>query len=603
MRLRLVPETPEELWDVLAGILTTPAARSVAVGRGDLAGLQQIWNDWLHDGDSHGAEAFVAAPGAVLGLLGAGLLKPAPIRAAGLPDWAQVGAVDPDPEQLIAELLAAQPAIPADLAGWAETASWWGQVRGAIAASPTPPGNAETAWHTWERLDGRFRSWLRDTYGSSLLSTAPFAGLHQVAPRLARRVEEGAKILLVVIDGLGFAQWHPLRRAAGLTVLDATGSLAMIPTLTSVSRQAIFAGELPRDFAEHIRTTRAEERRWRRFWTDRGVADRDISYTKRLGDDADSIPAPHGRIAAVVVNAVDDILHGADVLGDRQVAVGVDLWARTGFLTNLVGVATRAGYETWITSDHGNLPTLPGRAPREGQTVEAGIRVRIYPNPHPAPRGRRARRDLGSARTSDRGRRLLPPVRPRSQRLPHRRQPRRPRRDLSGRGHRPRRTSNGMSPRQPDPNSPRPLDRAMSLPLLETVYRIASLDLSTEERSAQLTIALREHTTDADAKTRVKKMVSRIWINPPQPAVAMIRWAIDHPEHFPDRRLMHTRRARGHGSLRGKRPRPARTLLRSRSNPHRPRPPATARSPLGRDLHSPRGRRQDRHQPAPPRGG
>ena len=97
-----------------------------------------------------------------------------------------------------------------------------------------------------------------------------------------------------------------------------------------------------------------------------------------------------------------------------------------------------------------------------------------------------------------------------------------------------------MRPRQPDPISPRPLDRAMSLPLLDTVYRIASLDLSTEERSAQLTIALRDHTTDADAKTRVKWAVSRIWINPPQPAVAMIRWAIDHPEHFPDRRLMHT---------------------------------------------------------------
>ena len=381
VRLRLVPETPGELWDVLAGILTTPAARSVAVGRGDLASLQGIWNDWLRHGHGDGADAFVEAPGAVLGLLGAGFLKPAPIRATGLPDWARVGAVDPDPEQLIAELLAVQPPLPADLPGWTETASWWGHVRAAIAASPTPPCNAETAWHTWERLDGGFRPWLRDTYGSSLLSTAPFAALHQVAPRLARRVEEGAKILLVVIDGLGFAQWHPLRRAAGLTVLDATGSLAMIPTLTSVSRQAIFAGALPRDFAEHIRTTSAEERRWRRFWTEQGVADRDISYTKTLGDDAGPIPELHGRVAAVVVNAVDDILHGADVLGDRQVAVGVDLWARTGFLTNLVGVATRAGYETWITSDHGNLPTLPGRVPREGQTVEkAGIRVRIYPN-------------------------------------------------------------------------------------------------------------------------------------------------------------------------------------------------------------------------------
>ena len=97
-----------------------------------------------------------------------------------------------------------------------------------------------------------------------------------------------------------------------------------------------------------------------------------------------------------------------------------------------------------------------------------------------------------------------------------------------------------MNSRQPDPSSPRPLDRAMSLPLLDTVYRIASLDLNAEQRSTQLTIALREHTTDADAKTRVKWAVSRVWINPPQPSKAMIRWAIDNPERFPDRRLMHT---------------------------------------------------------------
>ena len=97
-----------------------------------------------------------------------------------------------------------------------------------------------------------------------------------------------------------------------------------------------------------------------------------------------------------------------------------------------------------------------------------------------------------------------------------------------------------MSPRAPDPGSPRPLDRALSVPLLETVHGIAALDLSPEQRSAQLTIALRDHTTDADAKTRLKWVVSPIWINPPEPSATMIRWAIDHPEHFPDRRLMHT---------------------------------------------------------------
>lgn len=381
VRLRLVPETPDELWDALAGVLTTPAARSVAVGRGDLAGLQQMWDDWLRNGLGDGSDAFAAAPGAVLGLLGAGLLNPAPLRVTSLPDWAQVGALAPDPEQLIDELIAVQPSLPSDLADWIETASWWGQVRASIAASPILPDNAERAWRIWEYLDDRFRLWLRLAYGSSLLSTAPFAALHQVAHRLSHRVQEGAKVLLVVVDGLGFAQWHPLRRTVGLTVHDATGSLAMIPTLTSVSRQAILAGELPREFVEHIGSTSAEEKQWQKFWRRQGIADGDISYVKTLGHDGGAIPEMYGRVAAVVVNAVDEILHGAEVLGDRQVAVGIDLWARAGFLKNLIDTATRAGYETWITSDHGNLPTLAVGTPGEGQIVEqAGTRVRIYPN-------------------------------------------------------------------------------------------------------------------------------------------------------------------------------------------------------------------------------
>ena len=158
-----------------------------------------------------------------------------------------------------------------------------------------------------------------------------------------------------------------------------------------------------------------------------------------------------------------------------------------------------------------------------------------------------------------------------------------------------------MNPRQPDPSSPRPLDRALSLPLLETVHRIASLDASTKERSAQLTVALREHTTDADAKAGLKWAVSRIWINPPPPAAAMIRWAIDNPEHFPDRRLMHTGALMATvpfvGSALGQ-------LGRSFALDQTLTVPDLRRRLVarwGRDLHRPGGCRQDHHQPPPPR--
>ena len=382
-RLRLDPSTPTELWDILSQVLVTPLARQIAVERGHLDVLQAAWDDWLRVGDvSPSATVLEAAPGAVLALLGSGLLTPAPVAATDLPKWVSIGAADPDPDELVTQLLTTRPPQPANVHDWIETASWWGQVRAVIATQPVPPQSAETAWETWRQIDTEFGAWLRRSYGTSLLSAAATPRtLHQVAPFLARRVEDGARVLLVVVDGLGFAQWHQVRTVTGLKVIQATGCLAMIPTLTGVSRQAIFAGALPAEFAGTLTTTSAEPRRWAAFWAGRGMAAREVTYSKTLGSDPGDVPKLAGRVAAVVVYAVDEMLHGAEVLGDRQVAAGVDLWVRAGFPQALVEAGIQGGFEVWITSDHGNLPTVAGPVPSEGQTVEsAGTRVRMYPN-------------------------------------------------------------------------------------------------------------------------------------------------------------------------------------------------------------------------------
>jgi hypothetical protein len=381
--LRLDPSTPGELWDVLSQVFVTPLARQIAVARGRLDALQAAWEDWLQVGDeSPSAAALEAAAGAVLALLGNGLLTPAPVAATDLPKWVSIGAADPDPDELVNQLLATRPSQPTNVREWIETASWWGQVRAVIATEPVPPQSAETAWETWQQIDAEFGAWLRRSYGTSLLSAAPTPrALHQVAPFLARRVDDGARVLLVVVDGLGFAQWYQVRAATGLKVVQATGCLAMIPTLTGVSRQAIFAGALPGEFADTLTTTSAEPRRWAAFWAGRGLAAREVTYSKTLGSDAGDVPKLAGRVAAVVVYAVDEMLHGAEVLGDRQVAAGVDVWIRAGFPRALVEAGIEGGYEVWVTSDHGNLPTVAGPVPSEGQTVESlGTRVRMYPN-------------------------------------------------------------------------------------------------------------------------------------------------------------------------------------------------------------------------------
>lgn len=96
-----------------------------------------------------------------------------------------------------------------------------------------------------------------------------------------------------------------------------------------------------------------------------------------------------------------------------------------------------------------------------------------------------------------------------------------------------------MTSRSPKSGTPRALDRLLSLALLDDVYRVAAMDRPVRERSELLTIALRQHTSDADADNKMKKTVTRIWLNPPEPAAGMIRWALDHPDQFPDHRVMH----------------------------------------------------------------
>ena len=48
-------------------------------------------------------------------------------------------------------------------------------------------------------------------------------------------------------------------------------AFAWVPTLTSVTRQSIFAGEPPLYFPDSLETTSKEKAHWLRFWEDQGV--------------------------------------------------------------------------------------------------------------------------------------------------------------------------------------------------------------------------------------------------------------------------------------------------------------------------------------------
>jgi hypothetical protein len=386
IRLRTDPSVPASIWPLLLPEIDSPQLRGLAREPLDPQPLQWAWEEWLRNGSRSAADGLFRKVGArISALLHSGLLRSAPRIAPDLPDWVTTGTVDAPAAEIAAQLLLNPPLerVPRDAAEWIQVAEWWGRLRAALAASPEAPATVRReAWSRWLELDSQFGPWLRSNFGDLTFRTTPLPlTVDKIAAHLAKRWrEQGTKVLLVVLDGMGFAQWASLRESSGLKIDEAGASFAMIPTLTPVSRQAIFAGVLPRQFPESLRKTTWDARRWEAFWSAEGVSVSAIRYTRVGGSSLRDLPAfDQVEVMGMVVSAIDEFLHGAHVLGDVQVTAGVKAWGRQGYLHALVAQASQSGFEVWITADHGNLETDPlGRA-HEGLRVEsAGVRVRWY---------------------------------------------------------------------------------------------------------------------------------------------------------------------------------------------------------------------------------
>ena len=215
--------------------------------------------------------------------------------------------------------------------------------------------------------------------------------LHHIARFLARELarDKSARIALLVVDGLALDQWVTVRRElqdqVPALVMRETSVFAWVPTLTSVSRQALFAGKAPFYFPASIKTTNAEEGLWRQFWEDAGIPKNAIAYKRGLGSgDAvavleSAIQPERTKVLGLVVDTVDSIMHGMQ-LGAAGMHNQVRQWCGMGFLRDCTSYLLDKGYQVWLTSDHGNIECRGQGRPADGVLAEArGERARVYP--------------------------------------------------------------------------------------------------------------------------------------------------------------------------------------------------------------------------------
>lgn len=236
-------------------------------------------------------------------------------------------------------------------------------------------------------IDQRFSQWLLEKYaGLHNHPPVPPVMLHHAPRTMAREIDSGRidKVAMILIDGLAIDQWVTLRNQLNIAEeINESAIFAWIPTVTSVSRQALFSGKAPYQFSNTIHTTSAEPKAWNQFWLDHGLEKNQIFYEKSLGtDDVNALieRLSDRRLKAVglVINTVDDMMHGMK-LGSAGMHNQVKLWAKDGYLQNLINALLDESFSVFITADHGNVEAIGSGKINEGAIAESrGERTRVY---------------------------------------------------------------------------------------------------------------------------------------------------------------------------------------------------------------------------------
>ena len=207
-------------------------------------------------------------------------------------------------------------------------------------------------------LNEQFQKFLSDSYNviiNASLGTSQPRNVTQVTPYIAKQNDE--KSALIVIDGMNFWQatllCNALEDILHNVVFDVSALYSWLPSVTELSRQAIFLGGRPD--INYPQSPAAESKLWLNFWKDKKMPEAHVCY-QHSGQITHRFSSK--RIGYVNTD-LDEKMHSAEnymYLYDDTLR-----WIKEGVLISDIEKLLSEGFRVYITSDHGNIETLPYR--------------------------------------------------------------------------------------------------------------------------------------------------------------------------------------------------------------------------------------------------
>lgn len=170
------------------------------------------------------------------------------------------------------------------------------------------------------------------------------------------------KFVIIVMDGMSEFDWTILSSSFGDIKYERSAVFAMIPTITSFSRQSLVSSKYPLQLLSPWGTGK-EKKEFIDCAMSFGLRKEQVEYHR--GYNADF--GPMIRCGCVIINDIDDMVHGQQQ-GRSGMYRDVEYLSSRGKLATLVRNLLNKGFDIYISADHGNTPCVG-----QGKLMKLGV--------------------------------------------------------------------------------------------------------------------------------------------------------------------------------------------------------------------------------------
>ena len=199
-------------------------------------------------------------------------------------------------------------------------------------------------------IQGKFKEFVLNNY-SSLSSYSSYEGPVLINRALDYIIRNSEKFALIVMDGMSILDWLIISEELKGISYKYSLTYALIPTITSISRQSLLSGKLPIELEKPFNLAN-EKKMFIEKCKNNGYREEEIKYYRGYDVEIGYMD----KCICVIVNDIDDLVH-SQKQGNLGMFNDVKLLSSSGRLSGLISNLYKNGFDVYIASDHGHVET------------------------------------------------------------------------------------------------------------------------------------------------------------------------------------------------------------------------------------------------------